>query len=87
MRVASRLCAPVHELADRHGLYAVLQSSSPESNDARVFNRMGYEKFGEHRYGVSNRNSVGPYVINLMVRRPRQEALASGEMQEQAGYR
>lgn len=87
MRVASRLCAPLHELADRHGLYTVLQSSSPESNDARVFNRMGYEKFGEHRYGVSKRNNVGPYVINLMVRRPRQGSLASREMQEQAGCR
>lgn len=70
-RVASRLYAPFHELADRHGLYCVLQSSSPETNDARVFNRFGYEKIGEHHYGASVFNTVGPYTINFLARAPR----------------
>jgi hypothetical protein len=70
-RVASRLCAPFHKLADRCGLQTVLQSSSPLDNDARVFAGMGFEKTGEHLYGVSKRNRAGPHVMTLMVRKPR----------------
>jgi GNAT superfamily N-acetyltransferase len=71
MRISSRLCAPFHDLADRNGLWTVIQSSNPDRNDATVFCHMGFQKIGDYKYGPSPYNNVGPYVINIMARKPR----------------
>jgi GNAT superfamily N-acetyltransferase len=68
--VSSRLCAPFHELADRNGLWSVIQSSSPEHNDDRVFRRWGFDPIGQHHYGPSPCNGVGPYALNILARKP-----------------
>lgn len=68
--VASRLSRPPLRLADQQALFYLLESSNPERNDARVFSKFGFEHTGEFLYGVSDLNSVGPYVITLMARRP-----------------
>lgn len=68
--VASRLSRPLLRLADQQALFYLLESSNPERNDTRVFNKFGFERTGEFLYGVSGLNSVGPYVITLMARRP-----------------
>lgn len=68
--VASRLSRPLQQLADRHALFYLLQSSNPERNDARVFKGFGFEHTGAFVYGDSALNSVGAYVITLMVRKP-----------------
>jgi len=73
-RVSRRMFEPFRLLADRFGLVYRLESSSPETNDQRVFSNFRFEKIGEHHFGGSRFNSVGPYTINLMVRRPRPEA-------------
>ena len=72
-RVSRRMFEPFRLLADRFDLVYRLESSSPETNDQRVFSNFRFEKIGEHRFGASRFNSVGPYTINLMVRRPRPE--------------
>lgn len=72
-RVSRRMFEPFRLLADRFGLIYRLESSSPETNDQRVFSNFRFEKIGEHRFGASRFNSVGPYTINLMVRRPQPE--------------
>lgn len=69
-RVSRRMFEPFRLLADRFDLVYRLESSSPETNDQRVFSNFRFEKIGEHRFGASRFNSVGPYTINLMVRRP-----------------
>ena len=69
-RVASRMSRPFQRLADIHGLFYLLQSSNPDRNDARVFQRFGFRHTGEFLYGASKFNSVGPYAVKLMVRRP-----------------
>jgi GNAT superfamily N-acetyltransferase len=71
LRVSSRLASLFQELADRNGLWSVLQSSSPECNDERVFHRWGYRLIGHHHYGVSPHNGVGSYILNIMARCPR----------------
>ncbi|MBT2337081.1 hypothetical protein J7E49_24660 [Variovorax paradoxus] len=71
--VSRRMFEPFRLLADRFNLVYRLESSSPETNDQRVFSNFRFEKIGEHRFGASRFNSVGPYAINLMVRRPRPE--------------
>lgn len=72
-RVSRRMFEPFRLLADRFDLMYRLESSSPETNDQRVFSNFRFEKIGEHRFGASRFNSVGPYTINLMVRRPQPE--------------
>lgn len=69
-RVASRLWAPAHVIAERHRLHILMESSNPDRNDDRVFKRFGLQHVGEHVYGASRFNGVGPYVIKLMVRPP-----------------
>ncbi|WP_307700666.1 hypothetical protein [Variovorax paradoxus] len=69
-RVSRRMFEPFRLLADRFDLVYRLESSSPETNDQRVFSNFRFEKIGEHRFGASRFNSVGPYTINLMIRRP-----------------
>lgn len=69
--VSSRMSAPFHELADRNGLWSVLQSSSPEYNDDRVFYKWGFSLIGRHRYGPSSCNGIGPYELNILARRPK----------------
>ncbi|WP_143047805.1 hypothetical protein [Variovorax sp. YR266] len=73
-RVSRRMFEPFRLLADRFDLVYRLESSSPETNDQRVFSNFRFEKIGEHHFGTSRFNSVGPYTINLMVRRPGAEA-------------
>jgi GNAT superfamily N-acetyltransferase len=72
--VSSRLCAPFHELADRNGLWSVIQSSNPENNDDRVFRGWGFHPIGQHRYGPSPCNGVGPYALNILARKPNAHA-------------
>ncbi len=72
-RVSRRMFEPFRLLADSFDLVYRLESSSPETNDQRVFSNFRFEKIGEHRFGASRFNSVGSYTINLMVRRPRPE--------------
>ncbi|RTQ32931.1 hypothetical protein EJP69_19725 [Variovorax gossypii] len=72
-RVSRRMFEPFRLLADRFDLLYRLESSSPETNDQRVFSNFRFEKIGEHRFGASRFNSVGPYTISLMVRRPQPE--------------
>ena len=69
--VSRRMFEPFRTLSDRFGLAARMESSSPDSNDERVFAKFGFEKIGEHQYGASRYNNVGPYTVNLMVRWPR----------------
>ncbi len=69
-RVASRMSRPFQQLADRHGLAYLLQSSNPDRNDTRVFKGFGFRHTGEFVYGASRFNGVGPYTVKLMVRRP-----------------
>lgn len=73
-RVSRRMFEPFRMLADRFDLVYRLESSSPETNDQRVFSNFRFEKIGEHRFGASRFNSVGPYTINLMVRKPQPSA-------------
>jgi hypothetical protein len=70
-RVSRRMFEPFRLLADRFGLVYRLESSSPETNDQRIFSNFRFERIGEHHFGASRFNSVGAYTINLMVRRPR----------------
>ncbi|MBB3641785.1 hypothetical protein [Variovorax atrisoli] len=69
-RVASRMSRPFQRLADLHGLHYLLQSSNPDRNDSRVFKRFGFRHSGELYYGASKFNSVGPYLVKLMIRDP-----------------
>lgn len=69
-RVSRRMFEPFRLLADRFDLIYRLESSSPETNDQRIFSNFQFERVGEHRFGASRFNSVGPYAIHLMVRRP-----------------
>jgi hypothetical protein len=69
--VYSHLTTPINQLADMKGLPVRLESSNPEQNDARVFAKSGFERYGEeHVYDKDNKGSIGSHVVRFMVRRP-----------------